>query len=65
MDGKANLNDRLEEFRVYQAARQLFEPFARLLPAEVFDQRVAALNQIIGGLTQTIQTAERKLTAKR
>jgi len=28
-------------------------------------QRIAALNQIIGGLTKTIATAERKLATKR
>lgn len=129
MDGKANLIDRLEEFRVYQMARQLFDVFwddseilgrdvrgrelvrqqvrsldsicanieegygrgfgkewpqylriargsaresrgryercARLLTAEILEQRTAALNQIIGGLTKTIVTAERKLAAKR
>lgn len=129
MEIKASLNDSLENFRVYHAARQLFDAFwddfeilnrdvrgrelvrqqvrsldsicanieegygrsfgkewphylriargsaresrgryercARLLAPELLTERTSALNQIIGGLTKTIQTAERKLAAKR
>ena len=129
METKARLNDSLEDFRVHQAARQLFDAFwdafeildrdargcelvhqqvrsldsicanfeegygrgfgkewphylrsargsareirgrfercARLLPAEILEQRASSLNQIIGDLTKTIATAERKLAAKR
>jgi four helix bundle protein len=129
MEAKASLHDRLEDYRVYLTARELFDAFwddsealsrdvrgrelvrqqvrsldsicanieegygrgfgkewpqylriargsaresrgryercARLLPPEVLEQRTAALNQIIGGLTKTISTAERKLAAKR
>lgn len=129
MDAKAKVADSLDDFRVYQAARQLFDAFwddseiltrdvrgrellrqqvrsldsicanieegygrgfgkewphylriargsaresrgrfercARLLPADVLTQRTSTLNHIIGGLTKTIATAERKLAAKR
>ncbi len=129
METKASLNDSLEDYRVYQAARKLFDAIwddfdilnrdvrghelvrqqvrsldsicanieegyargfgkewphylriargsaresrgrfercARLLPADVLEQRTSSLNQIIGGLTKTIVTAERKLAAKR
>lgn len=129
MDGQAKPKDRLDDYRIYQAARQLFEAFwddseilsrdararelvrqqvrsldsvcanieegygrgfgkewpqyfryargsaresrgryercARLLPAEVLAQRTATLDHIIGGLTKTINTAERKLAARR
>jgi len=125
----SNTTDRLEDYRVYQAARKLFDEFwtdsdvlgrdlrgrelvrqqvrsldsicanieegygrgfgkewpqylriargsaresrgryercARLLSPESLAQRTTALNQIIGGLTKTIQTAERKLATKR
>lgn len=46
-------------------SRGRYERCARLLAAEVLAERASALNQIIGGLTKTIQTAERKLAAKR
>ena len=129
MDANPKVADSLEEFRVYQVARQLFDAFwddseilsrdvrgrelarqqvrsldsicanieegygrgfgkewphylriargsaresrgryercGRLLSVEMLEQRLAALNQIIGGLTKTIATAERKLVAKR
>ena len=35
-----------------------------LLPAEVMTKRLAALDQIIGGLTNTINTVEQKRVAK-
>jgi uncharacterized protein with von Willebrand factor type A (vWA) domain len=89
--------DKLDEYRVYQLARQLFDEFwqdaevmqrdvrgfgkeypqslrisrgearerrgryermRHLLPKEIVDQRTAALDQIIGGLTATISTLE-------
>ena len=46
-------------------SRGRYERCARLLPAEVLEHRASALNQIIGGLTKTIVTAEQKLAAKR
>lgn len=46
-------------------SRGRYERCARLLPAEVLAERTSALNQVIGGLTKTILTAERKLAAKR
>lgn len=46
-------------------SRGRYERFARLLSPDTFARRTAALNQIIGGLTKTIQTAERKLATKR
>ena len=45
-------------------SRGRYERCARLLPAELLANRVALLNQIIGGLTKTIITAERKLATK-
>lgn len=129
MEAKASFNDSLEDYRVYQAARQLFDAFwddseilrrdirgrelvrqqvrsldsicanieegygrgfgrewpqylriargsaresrgryercSHLLLSEVLAERTSALNQIIGGLTKTIATAERKLATKR
>jgi hypothetical protein len=44
--------DRLESFGIYKLARQLFEDFWQ-----------DTLNQIIGGLTKTIQTIESKPTS--
>lgn len=46
-------------------SRGRYERCARLLSPEALAQRTTALNQIIGGLTKTIQTAERKLATKR
>lgn len=46
-------------------SRGRYERCARLQPAETLSNRIAQLNQIIGGLTKTITTAERKLAAKR
>lgn len=129
MDANPKVADSLEEFRVYQVARQLFDAFwddfeilsrdgrgrelarqqvrsldsicanieegygrgfgkewphylriargsaresrgryercGRLLSGEMLAQRIAALNQIIGGITKTIATAERKLATQR
>lgn len=42
-------------------SRGRYERLARLLSPDTLAQRTTALNQIIGGLTKTIQTAERKL----
>jgi four helix bundle protein len=46
-------------------SRGRYERCARLLPPDILAQRAAALNEIIGGLTKTIATAERKLATKR
>lgn len=41
-------------------SRGRYQRMKRLLPAAVVEQRTAMLNQIIGGLTSTIITLERK-----
>lgn len=41
-------------------SRGRYDRCKRLLPAEVIEKRTSALNQIIGGLTKTINTLERK-----
>ncbi|MFM8468966.1 MAG: four helix bundle protein [Limisphaerales bacterium] len=46
-------------------SRGRYERCARLLSHDTLVQRTSALNQIIGGLTKTITTAERKLATKR
>jgi len=43
-------------------SRGRYECCNRLLPADLINQRVAALNRIIGGLTKTIQTIETRRT---
>ncbi len=73
-------DDRLESFGIYQLACQLFDDFIargearesrgryrrsrHLLPAEVKTKRLATLDQIIGGLTNPINTLEQKRVAK-
>jgi four helix bundle protein len=41
-------------------SRGRFERCNHLLPADIVSQRVAALSHIVGGLTKTIQTIERR-----
>ena len=41
-------------------SRGRYERCKRLLPVAVIEKRISVLNQIIGGLTKTINTLERK-----
>ena len=50
--------DRLESFGIYKLACQLFDDFWH--DAETIAQRTATLDCIIGGLTNTIVTIEKK-----
>ncbi len=43
-------------------SRGRYERCNRLLPSDLINQRVAALNRIIGGLTKTIQTIDPRRT---
>lgn len=54
-----------QTFGYLRESRGRYERCGRLLSVEMLEQRIVALNQIIGGLTKTIATAERKLVAKR
>lgn len=45
-------------------SRGRYDRMRHLLPAETVEKRIALLNQIIGGLTTTINTIERKSSNK-
>jgi hypothetical protein len=52
--------DRLDNFGIYQLASQLFDDFWK--DAEIIQKRTSVLDQIIGGLSTSINTIESKRT---